>query len=178
MIKQKQAASDSACSPKGAHAASLSLSSRLPCDFGLAVVCLSSGSIPLRPLLSLSDLGLSPASPLPASPFSLSLSVCDLKTWDLGSSVCVCYHMCVCVCARSWDLQFFKVLIGHSVFDDAAGDEPETSCERQRLLAQRRACCPGLPRGLVRVPATRAPPSAAPAPRAIDIAPSLPWGGA
>jgi len=38
------------------------------------------------------------------------------------------------------------------------------------LLAQRRACCPGLPRGLVRVPATRAPPSAAPAPRAIELA--------
>ena len=38
------------------------------------------------------------------------------------------------------------------------------------MLAQRRACCPGLPRGLVRVPATRAPPSAAPAPRAIELA--------
>ena len=43
-------------------------------------------------------------------------------------------------------------------------------CRRRRLLAQRRACCPGLPRGLVRVPATRAPPSAAPAPRAIELA--------
>ena len=63
--------------------------------------------------------------------------------------------MCVCVCARSWDLPFIKVLIGHS---DAAGNETETSSERQRLLAQRRACCPGLPRGLVRVPVTRAPP--------------------
>ena len=42
---------------------------------------------------------------------------------------------------------------------------------RRRLLAQGRACCPGLlPRGLVRVPATRAPPSAAPAPRAIELA--------
>ena len=103
-------------------------------------------------------------------PPSVCVCVCDLKTWDLGSSVCVCYHMCVCVCARSWDLPFFKVLIGHSVFNDAAGDETETSCERQRLLAQRRACCPGLPRGLVRVPATRSPPSAAPAPRAIELA--------
>ena len=42
---------------------------------------------------------------------------------------------------------------------------------RRRLLAQGRACCPGLlPRGLVRVPATRAPPSAATAPRAIELA--------
>ena len=41
----------------------------------------------------------------------------------------------------------------------------------RRVLAQGRACCPGLlPRGLVRVPATRAPPSAAPAPRAIELA--------
>ena len=43
-------------------------------------------------------------------------------------------------------------------------------CRRRRLLAQRRACCPGLSRGLVQVPATRAPPSAAPAPRAIELA--------
>ena len=58
------------------------------CDFGLAVVCLSRcGSIPPRPLLSLSYLGLSSASPLPASPFCVC--VCDLKTWDLGSSLCV-----------------------------------------------------------------------------------------
>ena len=44
------------------------------------------------------------------------------------------------------------------------------SCKRRRLLAQRRACCPGLPRGLGQVPATRAPPSAAPGNRAIEIA--------
>ena len=54
------------------------------------------------------------------------------------------------------------------------GSPPEAvqdgGCRRRRLLAQRRACCPGLPRGLVRVPATRAPPSAAPAPRAIELA--------
>ena len=42
-------------------------------------------------------------------------------------------------------------------------------CRRRRLLAQRRACCPGLPRGLVRVAATRPPPSAAPAPRAAML---------
>ena len=76
----------------------------------------------------------------------------------------------MCVFVHGVGTPFFKVLIGHSVFDDAAGNETETSCERQRLLAQRRACCPGLPRGLVRVPATRAPPSAAPAPRAIELA--------
>ena len=38
-------------------------------------------------------------------------------------------------------------------------------CRKRLLLAQRRACCPRLPRGLVRVPATRAPPSGVPAPR-------------
>ena len=53
------------------------------------------------------------------------------------------------------------------------GSPPEAvqdgGCRRRRLLAQRRACCPGLPRGLVRVPATRTSPSAAPAPRAIEL---------
>ena len=53
------------------------------------------------------------------------------------------------------------------------GSPPEAvqdgGCRRRRLLAQRRACCPGLPRGLVRVPATRTSSSAAPAPRAIEL---------
>ena len=55
------------------------------------------------------------------------------------------------------------------------GSPPEAvqdgGCRRRRLLAQRRACCPGLPRGLVRVPATRAPPSTAPSPRALPPLP-------
>ena len=53
------------------------------------------------------------------------------------------------------------------------GSPPEAvqdgGCRRRRLLAQRLACCLGLPRGLVRVPATRTSSSAAPAPRAIEL---------
>ena len=150
--------------PKGAHAASLSLSSRLPCDFGLAVVCLSRwfDSTPASPLLIVFGplLRISPAC-LPL----LCVCVCDLKTWDLGSSVCVC----VCVCTRSWDLPFFKVLIGHSVFNDAAGDETETSwglcsgspdldasyatrCRGGSFEFRTSALSPGLLRGLIRMP--------------------------
>jgi len=55
------------------------------------------------------------------------------------------------------------------------GSPPEAvqdgGCRRRRLLAQRRACCPGLPRGLVRVPATRTSSSAAPSPRALPPLP-------
>ena len=53
------------------------------------------------------------------------------------------------------------------------GSPPEAvqdgGCRRRRLLAQRLACCPGLPRGLVRVPATRTSSSAAHAPCAIEL---------
>ena len=100
-------------------------------------------------------------------PPSLCVCVCVISKLGTWAPPCVC----VCVFVHGVrTCRFSKLLIGHSVFDDAAGDETETSCERRRLLAQRRACCPGQPRGLVRVPATRAPPSAAPAPRAIELA--------
>ena len=46
---------------------------------------------------------------------------------------------------------------------------PDGGSRRRRLLAQTRACCHGLPRGLPRVPVTRASPSSAPAPRAIEL---------
>ena len=63
-------------SPVSRSFLSLSLVSTWTCDFGLAVVCLSRcGSIPPRPLLSLSYLGHSPASPLPASPFAVCVCV-------------------------------------------------------------------------------------------------------
>ena len=59
--------------------------------------------------------------------------------------------------------------IGDSIFDDPAALE-KTPCQKRVNIPERRASCPGLPRGLGQVPATRAPPSAAPGNRAIKIA--------
>ena len=71
------------------------------CDFGLAVVCLSRcGSIPPRPLLSLSYLGLSSASPLPASPFCVCVCVCVCLISKLGTQAPSCECVCVCLCTE------------------------------------------------------------------------------